>query len=270
MSATGLESSTAKIIRETEPDDVIVSGNFVSANHPVICLCCRNEYSSQMGKICPQCGFPTLSIGLDAYQIRSAVEHYRQKNRIRISSDAGKAGSLIELGTYKGETIQWRILEAGNGKAFLLSEKALDFRPYHQKMESVFWANSDLRKWLNSTFYQEAFSDEERRTILLTGNMDSGGIITEDYVFLLSLEELGEYLQATLMRRCFPTENAGPEESESEYSGRCCRWWLRSISRYPGRAESITERGTLGITERDKQPVNASGTAVRPAMWIQW
>lgn len=269
MSGTGFGSRTSEFIAGTEPDDVYISGNYMVANHPVICLCCRNEFSSQMTKICPYCGYPALSMGKNIKEIRFAVERFRQKNRVAIRTMEKKAGSLLEFGNYKGERILWRVLEIENGKAFLLSEKGLDFLPYHRIDEDISWEESDIRKWLNTTFYQNAFSHEEKQVVLRTGNMDNGGTITEDLVFLLSVEEIYEYLNSSLIRRCYPAESAVSQEIESEYSGGCCRWWLRSISRYPGKAESITARGTLGVTERDKQAVSAKRTAVRPAIWIQ-
>ena len=79
----------------------------------------------------------------------------------------------------------------------LISEQVLDTRAYNEESKVITWENCSLRKWLNSEFIDEAFSDEERSKILdtkVTADRDtfySGdpGNDTIDKVFLLSVKE---------------------------------------------------------------------------------
>ena len=83
----------------------------------------------------------------------------------------------------------------------LFSAFGIAARPYHQTSENVTWEACDLRKWLNTEFYNTAFNEDEKSRMLLShlDNSDndeygtSGGNNTDDIVFLLSLKEAQQY-----------------------------------------------------------------------------
>lgn len=62
------------------------------------------------------------------------------------------------------EPILWRVLTVRKGVALLLSEYILDTRPFD--MNSNEWVGSDIQMWLNSTFYDSAFSALEKAAIV--------------------------------------------------------------------------------------------------------
>ncbi len=117
-------------------------------------------------------------------------------------------GDRIFFGSYEQdanekngkEPILWRILWIQGNKALLLSEYALDVKAYHQKSKKVTWKDSDVRKWLNTEFFEDAlggkdswFGSKVKKT--KCKNMDhvkygtNAGSDTYDYIFLLSWEE---------------------------------------------------------------------------------
>ena len=73
--------------------------------------------------------------------------------------DSGTAANIsggqadnIYFGTYQQSSdgpIKWRVLENANGQLFLLSDQNLDVFQYHVDYESVTWATSTMRSWLN-------------------------------------------------------------------------------------------------------------------------
>ena len=77
-----------------------------------------------------------------------------------------KIGDLVEFGKY-----QWQILDLQDGKALLVSERILEHRPYHDAYIDITWAESSMRKYLNSDFYDQ-FSTEEKERILLSNNQN--------------------------------------------------------------------------------------------------
>ena len=85
---------------------------------------------------------------------------------------------------YLCEPIKWRILSQSDGKAFVMSEKILDSCALNNK-----WVDSDARKWLNSTFIDQAFGEEERECIYLSG-IKTGDVTTDDYLFYPSENDL--------------------------------------------------------------------------------
>ena len=68
-------------------------------------------------------------------------------------------------GGFKTEPIKWRVLsnDPDNGTLFMLSDKNLDCKRFHETWESITWENSNIRSWLNSTFINDAFSENTSR-----------------------------------------------------------------------------------------------------------
>jgi hypothetical protein len=112
---------------------------------------------------------------------------------------SARPGPLLTLGTYPHSAagtdatpIQWRVLHHTGTTAFLLSEYLLDNRPYHHTASLTTWQECDLRRWLNDTFFQQAFTPAEQARIRLTrcGDNGTGSPETDDRVFLLSVAEV--------------------------------------------------------------------------------
>lgn len=191
-----------------------------------------------------------------------------------------KNKEIIAFGSYPFEVdgakkpIKWFVLKKNAKKAMLLSAYALDAKQYNEKFEGVTWETCTLRKWLNGDFYHAAFSDEEKKQILLTKieNADNplcqtpGGNDTEDKIFLLSIDEVKEYLTEALERRTIPTPYALAQGAGISY-GRGkgnCRWWLRSPGDYAGTAAGVYYDGNIdGFCDY----VISARIAVCPALW---
>lgn len=122
-----------------------------------------------------------------------------------------EVGKLVQFGTYEQdndltngtEPIDWIVLDVQDNKAFLLSKYVLFAARYHNyENVPITWEQCKLREQLNNEFYNNAFSQSEKDSILLTHNINQdnptygtdGGADTDDYVFLLSLDEVGQYL----------------------------------------------------------------------------
>ena len=69
------------------------------------------------------------------------------------------------------EPIKWRVLSNDGTKALLITDKIIDFKHFHNTAEDTSWATSDLRTWLNNTFYNKAFNDSEKDAIKKRNNI---------------------------------------------------------------------------------------------------
>ena len=100
------------------------------------------------------------------------------------------------------EPIEWIVLDydAENHRSLLISKYGLDAFQYHSERGDTTWAECTGRKWLNEDFMDRAFSEEERKAILITevDNSQSQnyfryradtGNNTQDQIFLLSYQE---------------------------------------------------------------------------------
>ena len=63
---------------------------------------------------------------------------------------------------YEYEPIAWKIYEDNEDSYLVISEQILDAVVYNEIIESTDWNTSYLREWLNSYFYDTAFSEEEK------------------------------------------------------------------------------------------------------------
>ena len=122
-----------------------------------------------------------------------------------------------ELYCFKFEDIKWDILKESDVKAVILSSLTLDASYYEKVERTTKWMHnggtgyannyslSDIRKWLNDYFYDNAFNELQKSIIEETtvyNHKDSTGnlnntltcINTADNVFILSVQEVNEYM----------------------------------------------------------------------------
>ena len=158
--------------------------------------------------------------------------------------------------------LKWLVLAEKDGKTLLLSKYALDCKQYNQNNCKITWEECTLRKWMNSEFINNAFSEEEQQAIILTKNDTKGSRTTEDKVFLLSIEEALEYLPKK-KRKCKATPYAKQNKAFSKDN--FCYWWLRS----PGSAQNCAALVIFGGDVYDSGSyVDSAYLAVRVAMWV--
>lgn len=66
------------------------------------------------------------------------------------------------------EAIEWIVLETKDNTALVISKYVLDCQPFNKGFAECTWETSTVRKWLNSDFYNAAFSESEQARILTT------------------------------------------------------------------------------------------------------
>lgn len=89
------------------------------------------------------------------------------------SLNHAQVGETVFFGAYEQdnqqdngtEPIEWLVLDIQDGKALLISQYALDCKPYHTIDRTVTWETCTLRNWLNTSFYNEAFLTAEQAKI---------------------------------------------------------------------------------------------------------
>ena len=187
-----------------------------------------------------------------------------------------RVGDIIEFGRYEQdndldngpEAIEWLVLEVSTDDILVISRYGLDVQPYNEEYKeygSVTWEKCTLRRWLNEEFYENAFSESEKKMISLTYNNNEDGAWmqpdngndTVDQIFLLSYEEAYRFFVDDEARRLKPSVYAyqkGAFRSDFGYTV----WWSRLVEVF-----SITGRISCCL------PVSSRGIAVRPALRIK-
>ncbi|MGN0584681.1 MAG: DUF6273 domain-containing protein, partial [Ruminococcus sp.] len=161
---------------------------------------------------------------------------------------SAQINEVVPFGKY-----DWYVIEKNSDGCTLLCADAVCDKQYNSKLKNTTWELCTLRKWLNRSFYDE-FTAEEKTMIVKTTciNNDSsengtnGGENTEDYIYLLSIDEAKKVDESIL--KC----SAG--------------WWLRS----PGCDQKHTAEcyydGSVGMSGRRVDGVSG----VRPALKIKF
>lgn len=195
----------------------------------------------------------------------------------KASLSKAEVGSYISLGEYEQdnnqsngkEKIEWLTLAKEEDSILVISKYALDCRQYNASSWDETWEASDLRKWLNKSFFNEAFNPFEQEMILSKDVVAvsnpyfdiSPGNDTTDKVFLLSVTEAKDYFSTDESRKCIPTEYTIKHGSTSAYS---TAWWLRT----PGYIRYMTYVNHDGSVSYEGMSIRSTSVAIRPAMWI--
>ena len=205
---------------------------------------------------------------------------------------AAKQDTYVTFGHYPqtaegndSTAIEWVVLQKEGNKALLISRYGLDAQPYNAEYTDATWETCTLRTWLNDTFMNKAFTEEEQKAIL-TANVDNssiqgysgwsthGGNNTQDQIFLLSYVEASKYFDVKLgcnnTKACVrPTTYA---EKQGAYTSSSCKtadgdntgwWWLRSLGSNQNFAAYVSYDGSLSYGL-----VRSGSICVRPALWV--
>lgn len=215
---------------------------------------------------------------------------------ILLNTGSVKVGDYVEFGKYN-----WEVLEIKNGNALLLSERVVEHRPYHEDYTTVTWESSDIREYLNSEFLNDNFSKDEIKRIKTVkvvntdnpwdfsaqgGNYKTlGGEDTKDKIFLLSLDEVVQYM-GNDKYNMLHQEDLGKSEvrlSDGMSDRRLAydlygaigilsnersasSWALRSPGKYTNNVAFIGNNGDIRV---DGYAVDDDMFGIRPAMWVK-
>lgn len=181
------------------------------------------------------------------------------------------------------DPIDWIVLDKKDDKVLLLSKYILDNKQYHFESVDTTWKNCDLRKWLNNSFYNEAFNENEKKQII---NMNiengnnvkfdtTGGSNTVDKIFVLSESDIKQYFRKTNVSTKFSvlstkaTRYARNQKNIAGYGllvddNSNSYYYLRTPGKFQNHAMIV-------LTDKsfDREGVVVSNyCGIRPAMWV--
>lgn len=190
---------------------------------------------------------------------------------------------------FKYETIEWDIINDYTyfDRILVVANLNLDAQEYYpSNNETKFshnsgygyannYAYSNIRKWLNDTFYNTAFSTIEKSAIKSTTVDNSAattatnpnpcaGFNTTDNIFLLSYSEAENYNSSSIKggvsdyAKCQGIKTFKNGSEDSTYS------WLRS----PDEMLTFVAVYEFGYGGLNYNSVDCSSMGVRPALWI--
>ena len=211
----------------------------------------------------------------------SAINNVRSMWRYSTSTDwkslnTVKFGRWDQVDNNAFDDIEWLVVKKEKGKALLLSKYCLEKLKFHKsnRDKKLTWATSDLRKILNTTFYDRAFNDEEKANILntevsLDGKIYSDNTVT-DKVFILSESELFHYC-GNFYESKNKFESAGTPVANTMGTFSVNSYWLRT----PGGLSNDFYKDFkifdfAAITTGTTPSIDVEWeNGVRPAIWVK-
>jgi len=181
---------------------------------------------------------------------------------------------IIRFGDY-----DWQVLERENDKVLLLSDKILDKVEYNNDVAKITWEQCTMRQYLNEEFYNKFGLIDKSRIVQMpvvsSNNIWYGtdnGPDTNDYIFLLSLEEVVRYFGDSGQLKNRPSDTTysindvfNSNRIAYEANGVATWWWLRSSGSSGYSATFVDDNGVicnLGLG-------TSYGVGVRPALWLK-
>jgi len=226
-----------------------------------------------------------VAIGIDYVNRQEELSELKEK----ISSV--EIGDRVRFGGH-----DWSILDIQDGKALILSDKALSERRFRTSVPRVVvedptitWETSSFRRYLNGTFYENTFTSDEKKLIVETKIVTNsnpwfgarGGNDTMDKIFLLSYEEVVKYFGDSGQLDEVPEQlPAGRREAayiDDQYNelrivknietGLPSLWWLRSPG-YSLEAAHIRNDGRIYMGMHYNEHLYTIFGGIRPALWL--
>lgn len=168
-------------------------------------------------------------------------------------------GNYCQSSANSTEPIEWIVLKQENDKMLVLSKNCLDCGAYHKDSEYINdWSQSTIKKWLNETFYNEAFDDNQKIRIIDGEDADK--------ITLLTPESVLQNVSDKDVLKAKPTAYALSKGARTDKDG-FAWWWLAhkkanvSLPKVP----TVSCRGSMGLRVES----NYEDICIRPSMWIK-
>ena len=225
-------------------------------------------------------------------QYRPLVTDWSSSTDNSDQDDNGYSTSTIYW--FKYEPMKWQVLsyDSTTGEAIVLSKSIIDSQQYYNNTDNrtingatVYpnnYEHSDIRTWLNNTFYNTAFGTSEKNAIVAT-TLDNSAYSTSyseydsnsttDNVWLLSYSEAQNTAygftsdtNSTETRQATGTEYALNQGLWKSTSNGCSGWRLRSAGSYYYMTCYVYDDGSV---YNEFNYVNFTIIGVRPALTLK-
>ena len=188
-------------------------------------------------------------------------------------------GDCVTTGTvyyFKVEPIRWKIISQKGEDTLILCDNIIANMAYNKDYKGEY-INSDIRSWLNSTFYYNAFSDLQQDIIKITtvdNSLYSAGYEhstyandnTEDKIFILSYRDVvdSKYDFDLGIQTTDYTRASGINMSTSAPNYGNGSWWLRSRYIYRSYWSWCVDYDN----SLDYSTIQSNYHGIVPAMWV--
>ncbi len=211
--------------------------------------------------------------------------YYKQELEVLSTAEIGDEvffGTLdYDYETLGVDRIKWYVADRQGDEVLLVCTNIVEGSSFHNAFEPACWTDSSLRVRLNE-FYLEVINKYEQELVILSvlendANSEYGTVwedSTQDYMFILSAEEIELYFENPSERKMTPTPaaiinginyNIRSGVNWQERDGQSW-WWVRTMGEDELKVAFVNEEG---IIEYDGRYCTVGRGGVRPAMWVK-
>ena len=182
------------------------------------------------------------------------------QNTYTFSSGAPVVGG--EVYYFKVEPIRWRVLSSKGNTVTVVCDSVIDNTVFDTDKTIDSYADSDIRTWLNTQFFNAAFSADQQEIVTTTKLIDAEESI-EDKVFLFSRDEVNktDLFATNDDRRLISSDYIRAIGAYVDPQTGVGIWWIRTFSSStPGNGLVVYLDGTIYQGGLDKAYVGVAPT----------
>jgi len=169
--------------------------------------------------------------------------------------------SYVKFGQFGGQEILWRVLRQDDGTngVLLLSDVILESRIYDDGAPWNVWADSDIRDYLNSTFYNNLGTDKSYIKTVTVSTVDGD---TNDKIFLPSI--------AIMQASPFNSATDSDTKRIAYYNGTATDYWTLTRGDTDPGTNVYYERyvSLIGDLQGSRNVYVSSTKGVRPMFYL--
>ena len=182
------------------------------------------------------------------------MDNAELSKRINAWRQGIEPGDKVQFGhNAEGRILTWIVLDKKDDALMLITADLVLSAPFRGTKRAT-WDSSSLRTYLNGTFYDESFSEEEKAAIIESiawndknNNSDvTPGTSTKDNIYILSRTEANNYIEIL---------------SNNMVDG---EWWLRTPGTYNNHLLCM-----VGDASGFKSVNSIEEKGVRPVLWVK-
>ena len=141
-----------------------------------------------------------------------------------------KTADRVTFGTFEGDAITWIVIDSDKNGVNLISKYGLDKMKMDKNPDEYDFSKTDLHDWLNGNFYDEAFTNSDKKLIVADDDDDNVTLIET-----ISIKEgferecLYEMILGTGYSRAYCEDNDVPEKDYID------TFWCKGTSKKNGK-----------------------------------
>lgn len=176
-------------------------------------------------------------------------EQNKPKNKLPVL-DKMKTKTLFEFGCFpqtwdgKLSAIKWEVIDVSDKQIVAITKDILVPIPLSDS-NAKRWEDTELRKWLNTVFYGNCFTEEEKEIMEPNSEGDNVSLLSKENIYEFLCEQDAHYYNCEDLAKQGNSYTAARGMYVEKKTGNG-KWWLKSVNQTSMRFDEIQLDGGIG------------------------